>query len=71
MFYVLTETQLQIDEDTSYIESSLQKHFKIYFNSNENKYRSIVFCHSNFVSLLTYEDRNGISILTVTKPKFY
>ena len=67
----LTETQLQIDEDTSYIESSLQKHFKIHFNSNENKYRSIAFCHSNFVSLLTYEDHNGISILTVTKPKFY
>ena len=67
----LTETQLQIDEDTSYIESSLQEHFKIHFNSNENRYRSITFCYSDFVSLLTYEDHNGICTLTVTKPKFY
>ena len=67
----LTETQWQIDEDTSYIELSLQEHFKIHFNSNENKYWSIAFCYSNFVSLLSYEDHNGISILTVTKPKFY
>ena len=56
----LTETQLQIDEDTLYIESSLQEHFKIHFNSNENKYRSTAFCYSDFVSLLTYEDHNGI-----------
>ena len=67
----LTETQLQIDEDTSYIESSLQENFKIHFNSNENRYRSIAFCYSDFVSLLTYEDDNGICTLTVTKPKFY
>ena len=67
----LTESQLQIDEDTSCIESSLQKHFKINFNSNENKYRTIVFCYSNCVLLLNYEDDNGISILTATKPKFY
>ena len=65
----LTETQLQIDQDTSYIASSLQEHFKIHFNS-ENKYRNIAFCYSDFVSLLTYEDHNAISILTVTKPKF-
>ena len=49
----------------------MQEHFKIYFNSNENKYRSIAFCYSNFVSLLTYEDHNGISIFTVTKSQFY
>ena len=67
----LTETQSQIDEDTSYIESSLQENFKIHFNSNENRYRSIAFCYSDFVSLLTYEDDNGICTLTVTKPKFY
>lgn len=49
----LTGTQLQIDEYTSYIESNLQKDFKSHFNSNKNKYRSIAFCYSNFVSLLT------------------
>ena len=67
----LTETQLQIDEDTSPIESSLQVHFGILFNSIENKYRSTAFCYSSFVSLLIYEDHNGISILTVSKPQFY
>ena len=52
----LTETQLEIDEDTSHTESSLLEYFKIHFNSNENKYRSIAPCYSNFVLLLTYEE---------------
>ena len=66
-----TETQLQIDEDTSVIESRFQEHFKIHFNSNENKYRSIAFCYSNRVSVLDHEDHNTISIIAVTKPQFY
>ena len=70
-FLRLSETQLQIDDDTSCIESSLQEHFKIHCNSNENKYRNIGFYYSNFVSLLTYENHNGISTLTITKPQFY
>ena len=64
----LTETQLQIDEDTSVIESRFQEHFKIHFNSNENKYRCIAFCYSNRVSVL---DHNAISIIAITKPQFY
>ena len=67
----LTEIQLQIDRDTSYIESSLQEYFKICFNSYENKDRTNAFFYSNFVSLLTYEDHYRISILTVTKSQFY
>ena len=62
-----TETQLQIDEDTSVIESRFQEHFKIHFNSNENKYRCIAFCYSNRVSVL---DHNAISIIVITKPQF-
>ena len=61
-----TETRLQIDEDTSVIESRFQEHFKIHFNSNENKYRSIAFCYSNRVSVLDHEDHNAISIIAIT-----
>ena len=67
----LTETQLQIGEDTSVIESRFQEHFKIHFNSNENRYRSIAFCYSNRVSILDHEDHNAISIIVITKPQFY
>ena len=66
-----TETQLQKDEDTSVIESRFQEHFKIHFNSNENKYRSFAFCYSNRVSVLDHEDHNTISMIAVTKPQFY
>ena len=59
---------MQIDEDTSVIESRFQEHFKIHFNSNENKYRCIAFCYSNRVSVL---DHNAISIIAITKPQFY
>ena len=67
----LTETQLQIDEDTSVIESRFHEHFKVHFNSNENKYRSIAFCYSNRVSVLDHKDHNDISIIAITKPQFY
>ena len=67
----LTETQLQIDEDTSVIESRFQDHFKMHFNSNEDKYRSTAFCYSNRVSVLDHEDHNVISIIAITKPQFY
>ena len=66
-----TETQLQIDQDTSVIESRFQEHFKIHFISNENKYRSLVFYYSNRVSVLDHEDHNAISIIAITKPQFY
>ena len=66
-----TETQLQIDEDTSVIESRFQKHFKVHFNSNENKYISIAFCYSTRVSVLDHEYHNPISIKAITKLQFY
>ena len=59
-----TKTQLQIDEDTSVIESRFQEHSKIHFNSNKNKYRSIAFCYSNRVSVLDHENY-VISIIAV------
>ena len=66
-----TETQLQIDEDTSVIESRFQEHFKIHFNSKGNKYRSFAFYYSNRVSVLDHEDHNAISIIAITAPQFY
>ena len=67
----LTETQLQIDDDTSVIKSRFQEHFKMHFNSNENKCRSIAFCYSNRVSVLDHEDHNAISIIAITTPQFH
>ena len=67
----LTESQLQTDEDTSVIESRFQEHFKIHFNSNENKYRNITFCYSNRVSVLDHEDHNAITVIVITKSQFY
>ena len=67
----LTETQLQIDEDTSVIKSRFQEHFKIHFSSNESKYRSIAFRYSNRVFVLDHEDHNAISNIAITKPQFY
>ena len=68
----LTETQLQIGEDTSVIESRFQEYFKIHFNSNENRYLLFKsFCYSNLVSILDHEDHNAISIIVINKPQFY
>ena len=67
----LTETQLQIDDDTSVVKSRFQEHFKMHFNSNKNNYRSIAFCYSNRVFVLDHKDHNAISIIAITKPQFY
>ena len=67
-YIVFSWNQLQIDKDTSVIESRFQEHFKLHFNSNENKFRSIAFCYLNRVSVLGHEDRNAISIIAITKP---
>ena len=67
----LTETQLQIDKDTSVIESRFQEYFKIHINSNENKHGSIASCYLNRASVLDHEDHNAISIIAITKPQFY
>lgn len=65
----LAETQLQIDDNTSYIQSSLQKPFKIYFSSKKTSMEATHF-YPNFASLFTCEDHIGNSILTITKPQF-
>ena len=62
---------MQIDKDTSFTESRFQEHFKLHFNSTENKYRSIAFCYLNRVSVLGHEDHNAISIIAITKPQSY
>ena len=62
---------MQIDKDTSVIESRFQEHFKLHFNSNESKFRSIAFCYLNRVSVLGHEDHNAISIIAITKPQSY
>ena len=39
----LIETQLEINEDTYMMESALERQFKIHFNSNINKFKSITY----------------------------
>ena len=37
----LTETQFEINENTYMMESALERQFKIHFDSNINKFKSI------------------------------
>ena len=41
MTYCLIETQLQINDNTYMMESALEEQFKIHFNSNINRLKSI------------------------------
>ena len=63
----LTETQLEINEDTYMIESALERQFKIHSNSNLNKFKSIEYGYSREITILSNEDFNAISIFTLKK----
>ena len=60
----LTETQLEINDDTYMMESALERQFKIHFNSNINKFKSIAYGYSREITILSNEEFNAISIFT-------
>ena len=64
----LTETHVEMNTDTSTIESAL--HYTMHFNNNENKFKSIAYCYSKDIDVLTNEDLGGVSIFTIRKQQF-
>ena len=52
----LTETPLHLNEDTSEITSKFQNSFRMYFNNNRDKYRSIAFGYSSNMALCNSSD---------------
>ena len=42
----MTETQIEINDDTYMMESALERQFKVHSNSNINKYKSIAYGYS-------------------------
>ena len=48
-----TETQLEINGDTYMMESALERQFKIHFNSNINKFKSIAYGYSREFTILS------------------
>ena len=49
------------------MESALEGQFKIHFNSNINRLKSIACGYSSKITILSNEDFNGISIFTLKK----
>ena len=52
------------------MESALEREFKIYFNSNINKFKSIAYGYSREFTTLSNEDINTISKITLKKQQF-
>ena len=52
------------------MESALERQFKIHFNSNINKFKSIAYGYSREITILSNEDFNAISIFTLKKQQF-
>ena len=66
----MTETQIEINDDTYMMESALERQFKVHSNSNINKYKSIAYGYSMEITILSKDDFNAISIFTLKKQQF-
>ena len=51
-------------------ESAFERQFKIHFNSNINKFKSIEYGYSREVTILSNADFNVISIFTLKEQQF-
>lgn len=60
--FCLTETQVETNDDSLPIESALQRQYRIHFNTNVNKFRSIAYGYSNQITILLNENSDAISI---------
>ena len=49
------------------MESALERQFKIHFNSNINKFKSITYLCSKEITILSNKDFNVISIFTLKR----
>ena len=66
----MTETHIEINDDTYMMESALERQFKVHSNSNINKYKSIAYGYSMEITILSKDDFNAISIFTLKKQQF-
>ena len=66
----LTETQLEINNNTYMMESAFKRQFIIYFNSDLNKFKSIAYGYSREITILSNEDFNAIFKFTLKKQQF-
>ena len=66
----LTEAHLEVGENTADLEVKLEKRFRVRFNRNVQIHRRIGIVYSNIIQLVDSEDRESITILTLSKIKF-
>ena len=52
------------------MESSLERQFKIHFNLNVNKFKSIAYRYSREITIISNEGFNTVSIFTLKKQQF-
>ena len=64
----LTETQLHLNDDTSEITSKFQNNFRMYFNNNKDKYRSIAYGYLSDMILSNSSACGNKSVLALKKP---
>ena len=50
--------------------STLERQFKIHFNSNINKFKSIAYGYSREITILSNEDFNAISMFILKNQQF-
>ena len=63
----LTKKQLETNDDTLPVESILKQQYRMYFNTNVNKFKSIAYNCSNQITIMSNENFNVISIFTLRK----
>ena len=63
----LTEKQLETNDDTLPVESILKRQYRMYSNTNVNKFKSIAYNYSNQITIMSNENFNVISIFTLRK----
>ena len=65
----LTETHYIANQNAVNIKNAFSN-FSFIFNSSERKFRSLAFCHAQFVEILNRINMEGISIFTIRKGTF-
>ena len=65
----LTETQIELEDNTSNIEEGLRQFYNVSFNSNLNKYRRLALCTTRDITLTDHQF-DGFSLVTFIKQSF-
>ena len=65
----LTETQIELEDNTSNIEEGLRQFYNVSFNSNLNKYRRLALCTTRDITLTNHQF-DGFSLVTFIKQSF-